>query len=286
MYTLPECIGCLFAQLNKMATLHGINASTHEKMAKELAAKIPDMNLSRTPPELSRTLTDILIKHLGNNDPYLDIKKKENGRAKTMLPHVRRLIENHKDPLAMAVRFAASANIIDYGVPDLFELEHSLEDLSEKKFAAFDIELLRERINQAKEILVIGDNTGEVFFDRLLIEQLPKNTKIIYAVRSTPVINDVLLDDAKEAGIDELARVMESGSQIPGTLPSLCSKEFQNIYHNADVIISKGQGNFETLSDENRPIFFLFVVKCKAVERQIGHAKGSLMAMATRNFKW
>jgi uncharacterized protein with ATP-grasp and redox domains len=286
MHTLPECVGCLFAQLNKMVKLHGIDPLTHEKMVKELASKIPEMDLSRTPPELSRTLSDILIKHLGNNDPYIDIKRKENERAKSMLAHVRKIIEENKDSLAMAVKFAAAANVIDYGVPDLFELEHNLENLSDKKFSAFDIELLRRKVNQAKSILVIGDNTGEVFFDRLLIEQLPKDAKIIYAVRSMPVINDVLLDDAKEARIDELADVMESGSHIPGTMPSSCSKEFKDIYQNADVILSKGQGNFETLSDENRPIFFLFAVKCQAVERQIGHAKGSLMAMATPSFKW
>jgi damage-control phosphatase, subfamily I len=286
MKTLPECIGCFFAQLAKMSDLHGIDAKTHELMAKELARKVPEMDLGCSPPQLSRTVSDILIKHLKNDDPYLELKRMENKRAADMMDEVRSTIVNSADPLAMALKFAAAANVIDYGVPDHFALKHSAKELSEREFAVFDIETIKSKLSDASEILMLGDNTGEVFFDRLLLEQLPRSANTIYAVRSEPIINDVLLEDAREAGIDEFAEIVESGSHLPGTVPSICSEEFRTLYNRADIIISKGQGNFETLSEEKYPIIFLFAIKCHAVSKQTGHPKGSLMAMASPHFDW
>lgn len=281
MRTFPDCIGCLFAQLTKMAHLHGIDDEQHARMVQELASAVPAMDLRRTPPELSRTVSDILVRHLHHDDPYAEIKRRENARAAAMLPDVRPLIDSADDPLAAAIRFATAGNIIDYGVPDLDVLEHSIEELAARDFATFDLERIRPRLNSARSILVIGDNTGEVFFDRLLIERLPHTAHITYAVRSRPVINDVLLADACEAGIDERATIVESGSQIPGTVPALCSEDFRALFDEADLIISKGQGNFETLSDERRPILFCFAVKCAIVSRHTKQPKGSLMAMAS-----
>ena len=219
MKTLPECIGCFFAQLAKMSDLHGIDANTHELMAKELAIKVPEMNLDCSPPELSRAVTDILIKHLEKDDPYLELKQMENKRAAGMMPEVRGIIESSANPLATALRFAAAANVIDYGVPDHFALKHSTEELAKREFAIFDIETIEKQLNKARKILILGDNTGEVYFDKLLIEQLPRAAKLTYAVRSEPIINDVLLEDAHEAGIKKFAEIVESGSRLPGTVP-------------------------------------------------------------------
>ncbi len=286
MNTLPECIGCFFAQLTKMADLHGIDAKTHELMAKEFALRVPDMDLNSSPPELSRAVTDILIKYIGKNDPYLELKRMENKRAAEMIPEVREIIKSSVNPLATAIKFAAAANVIDYGVPDHFALKHSVEDMAGGKFATFDIEILKKKLDVALEILILGDNTGEIFFDTLLLEQLPRSIKLTYAVRSEPIINDALLEDAREAGINKFAEIVESGSRLPGTVPDLCDKNFRDLYNRADIIISKGQGNFETLSEERMPIIFLFAIKCHAVSKQTGHPKGSLMAMASPHFNW
>jgi uncharacterized protein with ATP-grasp and redox domains len=131
-------------------------------------------------------------------------------------------------------------------------------------------------MNSAKKILYLVDNTGEIFFDKLLIQQMP-NDKMTFVVRGYPVINDATLIDAKIAGLTEMVEVIDNGSDAPGTILEDCSKEFLRHFSDADLIIAKGQGNYETLSNSNKCIFFILKAKCPVIARDIGCEIGSLV---------
>ena len=127
-----------------------------------------------------------------------------------------------------------------------------------------------------ERILYLGDNAGEIVFDRLLIEQLPME-KVVFCVRGAPVINDATMEDAKAAGIAALVETMDNGSDAPGTILAECSDHFRRRFDAADLVISKGQGNYESLSDADKKIFFILKVKCEVIARHIGCAPGSLV---------
>jgi uncharacterized protein with ATP-grasp and redox domains len=136
---------------------------------------------------------------------------------------------------------------------------------------------LRRAVAGADRILYLCDNAGEIVFDRLLIEVLPSE-KITAVVRGTPVINDATLEDARATGLTEVVRVMDNGSDAPGTLLETCSPAFRDCFAAADLIIAKGQGNFETLSEtRGKRIFFLLKVKCPLIARDIGEPTGRLV---------
>lgn len=282
----PECISCMFTQLARICGHCDIDRSTQIELINKLAAKISNMDLELSPPELSSHVSKLLMGHLKIADPYEDVKRMENERAMAMLPESRRIMKNSADPLAMAIRLATASNVIDYGLPILIDLKDVLAGLAEREFGAFDIETIHARLKDAKNVLIVGDNTGEIAFDRLLLEELPKHAHYTYAVRSKPILNDSLKEDALFVGIDEYADIIESGSAIPGTVMESCSDEFKDNYAKADFIISKGQGNFETLVDENRPIVFLFAVKCSVIEEQLGLPKGTMMVMRSKTYNW
>ena len=122
----------------------------------------------------------------------------------------------------------------------------------------------------------LADNAGEIVFDRLLIEQLPID-RVTVAVRGYPVINDATLDDAETAGLTDIVDVISNGSDAPGTLLDDCSEAFRSRFEEADLIIAKGQGNYETLAQSPRPIFFLLRVKCPVVARDLDYPVGSMV---------
>ncbi|WP_372798701.1 DUF89 domain-containing protein, partial [Pontiella sp.] len=170
-------------------------------------------------------------------------------------------------------------NIIDFGTPHgqkdnglLEVIAHALEaDLGMEAFAAF-----REKIEKAELILYLADNCGEAVMDRLLIEQLPTE-KVVYAVRGKPILNDITPAELPQTGIDQLCRTMENGSDAPGTILELCSPEFRDVFARADLLIAKGQGNFETLNRARPDIFFLLKVKCDVVACETGLPLGSIV---------
>jgi len=282
----PECVSCFFKMLAKGCELHGVSRKEQFEATAKLATRLKDLNPDDPPPFFSVNIGEVIKEITGEKDPYHTVKKTENDRAASLIPHIRNEINKSPNPLYAALKYAAAANVIDYGAPDVPELMSTLDGLAEHKFAGFDGDLILEKLKTAKLVLILGDNTGEIFFDRLLLEQLPKDKRYVYAVRSRPILNDSLLEDAKIAGIDDFAEIMESGSIIAGTDPNSCTEQFQKMYDKADIIISKGQGNFETLSDKNKPIFFLFAAKCGTVSKMLDVPIGSLMVIKSLHFRW
>jgi len=268
MRTYLDCIPCFFAQALKAARIAGADENKQKKILDEVSKLVPDFPLDSTPPEMGRIVYQLVNRLTGNEDPFREIKKSSNQLILNLYPELKMMIENSKDRVLTAVRLATAGNIIDYGAPTSFEIEEEVANCLKSNFAVFDYSEFKQALDNAESILYLGDNAGEIVFDKLLIEELGKN--VIYVVRDKPIINDALIEDARDCGVDKIARVISSGSDAPGTVLNLCSREFLEIYHKAPLIISKGQGNFEALSEEKAPIFYLLKVKCPVIAKDIG----------------
>ena len=209
-------------------------------------------------------------------DPYKKVKDLYNQKALGLYPDLQEEIRNAEDPLLMAIKLAIIGNIIDFG-PNyrMFDIENDVQEGKKQPFAVCDYSAFQKALEKTDTILYIGDNAGEIVFDKLLIEALNKPT--VFVVRDAPIINDATMEDAIQTGMDKKATVISSGSDLPGTVPRLCSDEFNGIFNRSTCIISKGQGNYETLSEIDRPIFFLLKVKCPVIARHMGASVGDMV---------
>jgi len=228
-----------------------------------------------TPPEIGTRIHQIVREITGSDDPYLKAKQKAREMATALLPKLRSLIALSGDPLDTAVRISIAGNIIDFGPNPDYDLWEVVERVLSQDYEINDLIVLREELKTAESILFLGDNAGESVFDRLLIEVIEK--PVIYVVRGGPVLNDTTMEDALSVGMNEVAEIVDNGARVPGTILSLCSNEFQALFHSADLIIAKGMGNYETLSDVPAPIFFLLQVKCPVIGKDVGAPTGSII---------
>jgi hypothetical protein len=213
----------------------------------------------------------------GNVDLYRDIKKSSNDLVLGLYLEMKKLIIQSEDPFETALRLAIAGNIIDYAINEPFDLMTTVDRVLKSDFSINHSNQLRHEIQKAQTILYLGDNCGEIVFDKLFIETLA-HPNIYYAVRDAPVINDATLEDAYSVGMDQVAQVISNGYDAPSTLIAHCSAEFMEVYDRADVIISKGQGNLEGLFNCLNPkIFFLLMVKCDVVAERLGVKKGGFV---------
>lgn len=281
MRTHLDCIPCFLKQALDAARISGAGKVIQRKVLNEVAKKLPGFSLNSSPPQIARIVYRIVNNATKQNDPYHKIKIRSNRLALRIYPALLSRVAASDDRLLEATGLAIAGNIIDYGVRNSLDVEEELkkilhaEKLRSPKVNNTFIHYpeFKTAIKNAKNILYLADNAGETVFDRILIEEIKRqdvHKRIIYAVKGAFIINDALLEDAFQCGIHQTASVVSSGSDAPGTILSLCSKEFLKIYRAADMVISKGQGNFETLSEEKKPIFFLLRAKCLVVAEHIG----------------
>ena len=282
MKTYLECIPCFIKQSLEAARMATDDEKTHEKVLKEVMKHLENISFNDSPPELSREVHKIIKTVTKSKDPYKKVKDQSNQKAKNLYPHLKKLVDEADDPLLMSIKLAIVGNVIDFGTSNRFNLEDMISNAVKKKFTDEAYPSFKKMLKQAKSILYLADNSGEIFFDKLLIEEFVKRGKeITYVVKANPIINDVLSEDAEFAGIDRLATIMKGDAgqnrSAPGMVLSYASKEFQASLKTADMVISKGQGNYESLSDINRKVFFLLVVKCPLVAQDIGSEMGQLV---------
>jgi len=286
MRTYLECIPCFFKQALEAAKICGAEESVQKKILDNVAKILPEFTLDSSPPEMGRIIHKLVKQYTGQKDPYMAIKEESNRFALGIYDELKKKVKDSDDSLLTAVKFAIAGNIIDYGVKNSLNVEEELKKILEeeqrtieyedKKFFSYD--KFREKLKKSKNILYLADNAGETVFDRVLIEELKDMGKdIVYAVKEEPIINDALALDAILCGIDNTARITSSGVDSPGTILSLCSRDFIQLYEQADMIISKGQGNFEALSSTTRPVFFLFMAKCPVIAKNVGCKIGDIL---------
>jgi len=276
MKTSLDCLPCFIRQTLEAARIASPDPAVHEQIARELLGWASRMDFNQPPPALAQRVHRRLRELTGLADPYRPVKDRQNAMALRLMPEVRKEIASSQDPLLMAVRLAIAGNIIDSGVNGNIN-EADIRLAIRRVFACpfqGDIEQFRRAVSGARRILYLADNAGEIIFDRLLLELLPRNRTLL-AVRGAPAINDATLADAHAAGLSELVEIIDNGSDAPGTILADCSAEFRRQFNDADLIVAKGQGNFETLNEVDHNIFFLFQVKCEPVSRHTGLPVGT-----------
>ena len=274
-----ECIPCFVRQAFEAGSLVTRDQKIRERILREVLSKLTDQSFDRTPPSVGRDIHRIVTLLSGDIDPYLEIKKRSNELARRLMPSLKELVRGSADPFETAVRLAIAGNIIDYGQGDRVgedKVKRTVFQCLDQPVNRDTVNELREEIGKASRILYLGDNAGEIFFDRLLIEEL-KGYPITFVVRGAPIINDALKEDARIAGLDSLVEVVDNGSDVPGTILEECSDEFQRQFTEADLVIAKGQGNYETLSDEQKRAFFLLKVKCPVIAEDMGCEEGDMV---------
>lgn len=287
MHMYLECIPCMFNQGIFAAREVGCDREKQKAVVDAIARLVPDISIESTPPEIAVDVYRIIREVTGSDDPFAAVKDASNRAAMSVYPDLIQRTQESDDPLLTAVQVAVSGNIIDYGANTRIDLAEEIQNILDEEERAishedrrlFDLDAFRSALGQAREVLYIGDNAGEIVFDRVLIEILRKNypgLRIRFAVRGEPIINDVTVKDARDVGMNGVCEVVSSGSPAPGAVPRLCSREFLGLMEKADLVISKGQGNYEALSGTDYPVFFLLRVKCPVIAADIPAKRGDV----------
>lgn len=278
MKTHLDCIPCFVRQTVEAVRFTTGDASIQERVIRDVLQRVAEMNMRQSPPEMAQWIHRQIREFTDNGDPYDRVKDQFNNLGLQLLPDLRRMVHDSPCPLETAVRVAIAGNVIDFGINgSLCEADvHNAirESLSEPLRG--NLEEFAEAIRTAQSILYLADNAGEIVFDRLLIEQLPY-TKVTLAVRGAPILNDATITDAKSAGLTEIVEVIDNGSDAPGTILGDCSEEFQHHFTTADLVVAKGQGNYESLNESVQNIYFLLKVKCPVVATHLGCDVGEMI---------
>lgn len=265
-----DCLPCCLRQTLEASRIATKDSNVQKKIMQNVLEVLLKYEKYRNSPELGREIHNIVKKYTGELDPYKDIKAKSIKAAKDIYPYLKDFLDRKQgDRLYWALKIAATGNVIDYAIDIDIDIEESVKKEIEKEFTICDIDKLEKKMKNAKNILILGDNAGETVFDKVLIEEL-EGFEVTYAVRSEPIINDATYEDACESGLDQCSRIVSTGCNAPGVILEEGSSDFIEVFENADIIISKGQGNYETLSDIKQEIFFLLKVKCPALSHMIG----------------
>jgi uncharacterized protein with ATP-grasp and redox domains len=281
--TYLNCVPCIIEQTIKAARDLTQDLEKQESLLQKVLEVLGNISYNQSPPYLGREAHRMIRSILNNPDPYAKLKRKFNRVGKELFPSLQERVNHSKDPLAQAVKLAIAGNIIDFGPRHHFELMKTIDEVLLTKPAIDHTESLRNDIQSASIILYLGDNAGETFFDRVLIERMPPK-EIYYGVRGSPVINDATSEDAYWAGLDKVAKIVSNGSDAPGTILEDCSEEFRDIFARSDLVIAKGHGNYETLNDvKGKKLYFLLMVKCETIAKDVGCSMGDFVVKKIEN---
>lgn len=270
-----ECIHCLARQAVEIAEEATSNAAMQEEIIKMSIRELGEMSFDETAPEIAYRMHQHAKNITGIDDPYIRLKEQYNKIAQGIYERIidEKWLEKTENPFDMACRLAIAGNIIDFSVGlklEQADIVKSVEDSIKYDIYGTGTAALQEAVKRAKKIMYIDDNAGEIIFDKFLIEKLPLD-KVTYVVKGGPIVNDATMQDAISTGIIDLVRVIDNGHSAQGTILRDCSSIFKDEFGEADLIISKGQANFETLSDyKDKEIFYLLRAKCSSVAASIG----------------
>lgn len=278
MKTYFDCIACLIRQSLDAIRLQTSDEAVHERLLREVLRAASQMDLRRSPPEMAQRIHRTIREFTGQTDPYRDVKDRFNRLGLDLYPTLRGWVEDSDSPMETAVRLAIAGNVLDFGAKGHVGRADVRDAVRHALSAPLDgnVEQFCRAVAHAGEILYLTDNAGEIVFDRLLVEQLPQE-KVTAVVKGFPVINDATRVDAEVAGLVELVPVIDTGSDGPGTILEDCSDAFRDRFDRAELVIAKGQANYETLSHVDKEVYFLFKAKCPVIARDMGCRLDSLV---------
>lgn len=273
-----DCRECYVKQMHELAALCGLDDATLERMLAIKDEVLAGLGGERIRPDHMGELLARVTPLLGTDDPYREIKREYNQLLLDREKDCSALIETADEPFQLALRYAVAGNLVDFGGKNTFTREDVtalIDRVPEIAFAYDDSEDLLAAVRRARSIMYLGDNCGEIVLDKIMIEQILRENpgvQVTYGVRGGPAINDVTLDDAAQVSMADVARVLSSGVATPTTVISASAEEFRRAFFDADLVISKGMGNFEVLVDGcgREDVYFLLMTKCTLVTDLVG----------------
>ena len=276
-----DCILCFQKQALQAVRFISDDEKLHQKVLREVTKKLLELNWNSTPPELAHQVHSIVKRITNENDPYKEVKKESNDLVLKIYPELKEKVKKSRDPLRTAVRLAIAGNIIDFAVLQEFNLEETIREVLKKRFVIDDYEKLKEKLKDAETLLFFVDNAGEIGLDKLLVEtflEQKKFEKIDFVVKGEPIINDATLEDAVYMGLERLpnSEFLTISNGEVGTGPARSSQTVKKWITEHDLVISKGQGNYEGLSEHNG-LFFMLMVKCPIIASDLGVEVGDII---------
>ncbi|MGD1818208.1 MAG: damage-control phosphatase ARMT1 family protein [Pleomorphochaeta sp.] len=267
----PNCINCILDQVAKISKMKNLGDEKFV-LLKDVLKTLSTEDYSKTSPEVYGNIWKQIVEYFDGEDIYKDIKAQYNAKFLTYVPEIEKAINKSENPLRMALATAIQGNLLDLAITRNFSLEDllsAIEKIEHTPFGIDDSKVLLDKIKSSNKILYVGDNCGEIVFDRVFIETIKKyypNLDIYYVVRGFSAVNDILLEDALQVGMDKFATIIENGDTSLGTVLDRCTDELNTLYNDVDLVIAKGQGNFESLSEKPREnLFYLLLTKCKLI---------------------
>ncbi len=284
-----ECITCIFNQARRVADELDLDEIITKKVLDESAKMIPSFSLSKTPPQNATPMYEMISTLLDKKDLYKEAKMASIEKATSLIPKCREILAQSNHKFLTATKIAIVGNVIDLASEVMFDLDEEVDKVMDNRFVIDDSSSLHFELINAKKVVYLADNAGENVFDRLYIEYLKsefKDIEFFYFVRGNPIINDITVADLEGDEIHDLATVIDSGVPTPGIVIDLMNDTAKELFNSADLIISKGMGNFECLSNETSyPIFFLLKIKCNVVATALNEKIGGIICKKVNSNK-
>lgn len=271
-----ECLPCIVNSYLRLIKTGVIPETQQEPILRRLLKFLSQVDYDQSPPVLGRRLHRLIREFLQNTDPYQKIKEEYNRMMSGLYSEFREIVEQSSDSFDVAMRLAIAGNVIDFGPQYNFDVMDAINRVRGAKLAIDDSRHLRNDLENATTLLYIGDNSGEIVFDKLFLEKI-NLPEMYFTVRGGPIINDATLDDAEIIGMNNVAKVITTGDDAPGVVWESASKQFKQILNQSDVILAKGQGNLEGLIDIPKNIYFLLVTKCELIGERLGTRPGEFV---------
>jgi len=274
METYPACVPCITKLMELTLEETDLVGSARQAFLDDLAADLSNADRTVPPARTAGAAYQKLLRETGQEDIFRAHKRASIDSALELYPRLKSIARDADDPLEAAIRISALGNILDAANTNSYNLDQEINRLLEERMWGECLELFRSRLAGSDSLLILADNAAETVFDKVLIETV--KVPVLYAVKSAPAYDDALVEDARRAGVDKVAQIIETGTPFPGTYLPSCSETFQELFRSAPLVLAKGQANYETLDNASRELFFLLKVKCEVVSQAIGYPLGSL----------
>lgn len=288
MRSKPDCLPCSVKQALSAARAAGVDEGRQLEVVRAAVQAMRHFSLDFTPAYNSTLALWAAHQALGNDDPFAAQKRQYNHLALQMYPRLKALVALAGDRLEAAIKIAVAGNVIDLGILGHLsghdvDVEGTIAEVFAQGLAINDLPALRVALERARRVLYLGDNAGEIVFDKVLVEEIAATgAAVVFAVKERPILNDATVEDAQAVGMNEVAPVISTGAGEIGLPLRACSAALRQELAAADLIISKGQGNFESLDDVPGPILFMLKAKCEVVAAALGVRLGEMGLLRSR----
>lgn len=279
-----ECLACVAQQALRVARVATQDPILQQRIVAETMGRVHTASLDTTPAWLSQPAYEIASAVSGNADPYRALKHASNETALCIEDDLRALVRESPEPLVAALHLAAAGNIVDLGIfrSEDIDIHATVEQVMRERFAVDHTAALLRSLEICGDLLYLLDNAGEIVFDKILIEELLKHTAVTAVVKQAAIINDALLEDAEQVGLTKLCPVIDNGGAFIGSPLNHVPDAFIERMRRADVILAKGQGNYETVDEFDGDVFLILRAKCAVVARHMGVEYGQVGLISTR----